>query len=307
MKELAIKKEKEIKAQQKQLNVYKARGYTVAMANDIIQKFMCDLTPMEQKVLSYIISLIKPRTEIEKAVRKEYPLDYIFSVQDYCDVTGITYSGTNYEHIKKALKGLAQNKWWMIYDASETVDGHELESVVGWLDRVRIQKKTGKVYIKLHEEVAPYLFDLAKNFTAYELIYILTLKSGFSIRLYQICKSWQHRHGHTYTVDEFRKLMNIHDIKTYENFGKIRERVLNVAIKEINEKTDIKIAVETINKKGSKKVEKIRLRVAEYSETEQIFHQALINDELDGTDTYGEQISLFNSLGHMKKIEEMTW
>jgi len=305
MNEIIISDKKLMQQEYKQNYVYKARNQMVVMANDLIQKFRNELNTTDQKVLSFIISLIKPRTDNDKELRKEYPLEYVFSMQDYFAITGMADGGRTYQDIKASLKRLSENKWWAIYDGSQTVDGEKLESVVGWLDRVRIHPKTKKVYVRIHEEVAPYLFDLAKNFTEYELIYILSLPSSYSIRLYQLLKSWANMGGHTYTVDEFREVMNIQNIKTYASFGKIREKIIVPSLEIINKKTDIRVEYITHNKRGSKAIEKIEFVVKKYNEDEEKLRKCLINDELDGTDTYGEQLSLFNDLGHMKRIEEM--
>ena len=57
------------------------RDYKVVKANEIIQKAKFDLGLMEQKTFCYAVSKIKP----DDAPNTEY----IFSINEYCDVCGI--------------------------------------------------------------------------------------------------------------------------------------------------------------------------------------------------------------------------
>ena len=51
------------------------------------------------------------------------------------------------------------------------------ETLVGWLSRVTVNKKSGIVQIRLDDILVPFLFDLKQRFTEYRLIQILGMKS----------------------------------------------------------------------------------------------------------------------------------
>ena len=63
-------------------------------------------------------------------------------------------NGANYAYVKETLKKLRDRSMWMtLEDGSETV--------VGWLDRVTTNKKSGLAHIRIDDRLIPYLFDLA--------------------------------------------------------------------------------------------------------------------------------------------------
>lgn len=151
----------------------KKKGYLVVKGNDLIQRNRFELSLMEQKTVAYICSMIKP---IDSGFQSEYE----FKIRDYCKICDIDYdNGANYAYVKETLKKLRDRSMWMtLEDGSETV--------VGWLDRVTTNKKSGLAHIRIDDRLIPYLFDLKQQFTQYQLYNILGMKSAFSVRIYEL-------------------------------------------------------------------------------------------------------------------------
>ena len=63
------------------------------------------------------------------------------------------------------------------------------------------------------------------------------------------------KHGKTFTLERFKEMMGIKDKKTYALYGKIKQDVLEIAKREIDEKTDIKFCYTEI--KGGEKGAKV--------------------------------------------------
>ena len=53
-------------------------------------------------------------------------------------------------------------------------------------------------------------------------------------------------------VDKLKKFLMVDKVKTYENFGKFREKILTVAINEINKHSDITVSYEVSGKEVRK-------------------------------------------------------
>ena len=143
--------------------------------------------------------------------------------------------------------------WMTLEDGSETV--------VGWLDRVKTNKRSGIAHIKLDEDLAPYLFDLKQQFTQYQLYNVLGMKSAFSVRIYELMKSYSFRHTITIELDELKRLLMVENVKSYVNYKDFRVKVLEKAQTEINELTDINIEFEPI--KTGRKVTSIKFIIEE--------------------------------------------
>ena len=67
------------------------------------------------------------------------------------------------------------------------------ESLVGWLAKVNTYKKSGIVKIRIDEDLVPYLYELKERFTQYQLYNILAMKSAFSVRIYELMKSYEYQ------------------------------------------------------------------------------------------------------------------
>ena len=158
------------------------RNHFVVKANDIIRKARYDLGLQELKILSYCFSLIKPTDGLDTL--------YTFSIVDFCKICGISYdSGRNYALIKDSLAGILSKCFWLMEP-----DGSEVS--VHWLEKVRINRGSGKIAIRFDEDLKKYILGLFKNFTQYELMCVLPMKSQYSFRIYELLKSYAFTKNH---------------------------------------------------------------------------------------------------------------
>ena len=215
-----------------------ARNYVVSKSNILIQKSRFDLSVPQQKCIAYLCSLIKPEAN---------EIEYNFNINDYFKVLGINDSGKNYLEIKETLYSLRNISYWVQKD-------DDIEVTVSWLSKVKIYKNSGKVRVTFDSDMLPYLMDLKEKFTSYGLYCILSMKSQYSIRIFELLKSYGGLKQKTFSVDAFKKLLGVENVKSYaNNFSDFRRRVLKVAIEEINLYTDIDVSVKE-EKMGNKVV-----------------------------------------------------
>lgn len=241
------------------------REMEVYKANDMIQKGRHELSLQEQRCVLYAISKIKPEDTIFQ--------EYTFELSDFFKLCGLQKE--SYHELKGILQGLADRSWWA------TIDDKGTESLVRWFSTLRTNKRSGKVTIKFHEDMMPYLLELTKEnkyFTHYQLKYILPMKSQYAIRLYELLKSYQRNNIEWFfDIDQLKKQLNC---ETYKNFADFNRRVLEPAVAEINEYTDIKIAWD-IEKEG-RKVSKVVFFMVGKRKAELLEADRAITDALDG-------------------------
>jgi plasmid replication initiation protein len=227
--------------------IAKARHSIVVKSNELIQKSRFELSAIQNKVILYLISKIKPEDE-------EFKL-YEFSIHEFCQVCGIEeYSGGNYAALKKAIKEIADKSMWVtLNDGSETL--------VRFIERPYIERNSGIIKIKLDELMKPYLLQLQESFTQYELIYTIRFKGKYSIRLYELIKS-----VHYNELSAYERIFTLEDLKTrlgagtsYSAWKNFKARVLEPAIMEINEHSDKHVEYEAILE--GKSVNRIRLKI----------------------------------------------
>lgn len=255
------------------IEILKKREYLVVKGNELIQRNRFELSLTEQKTVAFICSMIKPIDVKDNIMEVPFQLEYEFNIRDYCKVCGLNYdSGNNYAEIKATLKHLRDRSMWLILE-----DGSEI--LVGWLSKVRISKKSGKVLIELDRDLAPYLFDLGQKFTQYQLYNILAMKSAFSVRIYELMKSYAYQKNKIFDIDELKQLLMVDTVKSYKDFSLFRKKVLEIATHEINELTDITINYEPI-KKGNKVI-KIKFVIEQKNPMERLLAGATANDRLN--------------------------
>lgn len=244
------------------------RSYSVVKGNELVQKNRFELSLTEQKTVAFICSMIKPPEN-----GSPFQLEYDFNIRDYCKVCGIDYdNGNNYANIKATLKHLRDRSMWLTMP-----DGSE--SLCGWLAKVNTNKKSGIVKIKIDEDLAPYLFALGQRFTQYQLSNILAMKSAFSVRMYELMKSYAFQKSKTFEVDELKRLLMVDGVKSYKNFNLFKTYVLDKALEEINELTDINVKLEPITK--GKKVVQVRFTIEPKTPLDSLIAHATTIERLD--------------------------
>ena len=217
-------------SQRRKFEITQQRSYKVVKANEIIQRARYDLNITELKLLAFIISKIKPGDDKLQT--------YSFPVKDFCQVCGLDYtSGKNYERIKVLLKGLRDKSFWMM-------DEQGREVLVGWLNKARINKGSGIITVRLDDDMQEYVLGLFENYTQYELLSTLPMKSAYSFRIYELLKSYAFTKTHTFDVADLKKQLGA---EHYTNFKDFRRFVIEKAVTEINLYTDLEVSWEPIN------------------------------------------------------------
>ena len=196
----------------------------VVKANSLIQKSRYKLSLQEQKIILYLISKIMPNdTELK---------EYKFSIIEFCELCGIDYQQNKQTHayIKQVIKNLA--------DKSEWIELDEVETLIRWIAKARITKRSGIITIKLDEDLIPYLLELKKNYTKYQLQNIIPMKSKYGIRLYELLKSYLNLGKVRFSIEELKIRL---DSTNYTNLKDFKRRVLEPALKDIEVYSDLTV------------------------------------------------------------------
>lgn len=256
------------------LEILTKREYLVVKKNKLIQQNRFELSLIEQKIIAFICSMIKPIETKDKAQNIPFQLEYDFNIREYCKVCNIDYdAGKNYADIKKTLKKLSDRSMWLTFS-----DKPDEEILCRWLAKVKINQKSGIAKIIIDEDLVPYLFGLGREFTQYKLYNILAMKSAFSVRIYELMKSYAYQKTKTFELEELKHLLEVDDVKSYKDFSLFRIKVLEVAQREIRDLTDINIYFEPI-KKG-RKVVKIKFRIEDKKPIECLIAGTTANERL---------------------------
>ena len=211
------------------------REYKVVKANELIQRSRFSLTAQEHKIISYLISKIKPDDY-------EFHL-FEFKIGEFCEVCGIDHvNGKNYINLKSTIKKLSDKSLWVKSD-----DGKK-EILFRWVDDAVIDYQNGTVLMKINERMKSFLLQVKEKFTQYGLYYTLPMKSQYSMRLYELFKSWEYIGWWRAEVEELKRNLFAETYKRYPDF---KRKVIDTAIRETNVYGDINVSY-TVEKRGNK-------------------------------------------------------
>lgn len=144
---------------------------------------------------------------------------------------------TAYTVVKDASKGLFDR--YVTYHDKNPKNGKDRSFHCRWIDKTGIEPDSGIVYIRFTSDVIPLITRLESHFTSYEIDKVANLTSSYAIRLYEILISWREV-GKTpkYEINDLRSKLGV-EPKQYQRMNNFKARVLELAIDQINEHTDI--------------------------------------------------------------------
>lgn len=203
----------------------------------------------EQRTILWVISEIHKESYFSNQQYKNKPLH--ISAQKYAELMGISVKNVYRDAQKigeklmeKVLKIKTDNGWKMFH----------------WVSSMQYIKNEAVLEISLSDMILPYIIEL-KQYTAFKLENILHLKSAHAIKMYQLLIQYKKIGERIINLVDLRSILGISELKSYMCYKGIKQKILNISQREINEKTDINISYLEI-KKG-RTVEAIKFKISQ--------------------------------------------
>ena len=198
---------------------------------DVIVRARYKLNPLSLKFITSLIAGLKRGDDINEV--------YQFKVKDFQELTKLKRKDL-YWAVKESLKELLEKP---IYIPKGKDENDNSFLMLNWVASAEYKEGEGIVEFEISNKLRPYLLEAQKKFLKYRLENILSLRSGYSIRMYEILKDWLEmysRYGNKaekiVSLKEFREILEIP--RSYL-FGDIKRQILNKSKKELEEHTDI--------------------------------------------------------------------
>ena len=114
-----------------------------------------------------------------------------------------------------------------------------------WVSQIAYVDKSAEVQIIFSPAVASMCSRLERHFTSYDLEQVAQLTSKYAVRLYELVVAWQST-GKTpiFKLQDFREKIGLLDENEYTAMNNFKKYVLDLAVAQINEHTDIKLDYE---------------------------------------------------------------
>jgi len=197
-------------------------NHWVTKANSLIEaNYRLSLT--QQRIVLFMASLVQPDDEDFKTYR--------IYTKDLMDILDI-----NRSHLYVQMICMIRNLMKIVVTVP-LPDGKHLDT--HWINNQKYEIGGGYSDITFDPELKPFLLRLKERFTTYRLENVMKLRSIYSIRIYELLKQYQNIGKRVITIESLRKMLGI-DPKEYKTYNNLKRKVILVAHKEINEKTDIR-------------------------------------------------------------------
>lgn len=204
---------------------YNAEHNTVA-ANDII-KGKQSMTLQTARLIRLLVTQIAERDKDLKT--------YTCKITDLAKFLNIDSS-----NLYRDIRGICECAMKSIVYIG-TSNPKEPWEMFHWVSTAKYDGK-GNLTLRLSDEIKPYVLELEKWFTQYKLKNILEFNSYYAIRLYEIIKCADGETGNTqseleFEIEELRQYFGCEN--KYKPFADFKKNTIEVAVREINEKSDI--------------------------------------------------------------------
>ena len=196
--------------------------------NDLIQA-RHKLSLEEIRLMDTIISFIQPEDEDFKV--------YKIPVSIFKDVYGEQRKDI-YDVAKRTIEGLLSKP---IKIESINKDGKKSFKMFNFISYGEYIEGQGSFYVSISPQFKPYLLKLKEFFTKIPIKYTYILRSRYAIRLYELLKQYENTGFRVDRIEDLREMLGV-EPEEYPRFDNFERRVIKPAVKEINEKTDLKVS-----------------------------------------------------------------
>ena len=195
---------------------------------------------------SYSLELVEQRIVLQ-AIVKARETETGFDTKTPLSIHASEYEkqfGVTKDAAYKALKDAVLSLFERQFTFTELQD-EKLKVVKSrWVSQIAYVDKNAEVQIIFSPAVASMCSRLEKHFTSYDLEQVAQLTSKYAVRLYELVVAWQST-GKTPVIklSEFRERVGLLDDE-YTAMNNFKKYVLDLAVSQINEHTDIKLDYE---------------------------------------------------------------
>ena len=200
-----------------------ARGRLCVIHNNIAEA-SSRLDVQEQRLVAYLTSRIY-------STDKDFQV-YSVAVAELAVIFGI-HSSNLYAELKKTTKNLVKKVMSL-----KRLDGPG-ELQVAWLSSAEYKDGEGIVDLEFSPKLKPYLLQLKSHFTKFPLQEVIRFKSKFSMPIFLLLQQYEKIGWREIAIEELREKLMLGTLFT--QYGHLKNKVINVAKMEINEKTSLQV------------------------------------------------------------------
>ena len=234
---------------------YLPSSLLVTQSNKLIEA-RYNLPLGEQRLILTMIARIQPEDEDFK--------EYRINVKEFAEFLGID-NNSAYREFDKLTTAIMTRILIL-----EEEDG---PLKVGWVSSAKYIVKEGAVLLCFDPKLKPYLLKLKGNFTTSKLEMLLSFKSQYTTRMYNLLKQYEHLKEREIELELLRDILGIKKDQ-YTLYSNFKKDILDSTRNELVSKADLYFEFDEI--KYGRRVGAIRFRIFT-----QNFDELLLDKEAD--------------------------
>ena len=190
------------------------------------------LTLAEKRIVASAVAKLDSRRALPPG---EVPRTRI-TAAEYAETFGVDLD-TAYDQLQDAAKQLYKRSI-TFFEPAFRRNGRPLPYTVvqmRWVGSVKYQKGEGWVELAWWPDLLRHLLGLKKQFTTYQLQQASALRSAYSWKLLELLMRFKDSGHAEYTIEDFCASMEA-TAKQAANFAKVRIKIIEPAVKELQDK-----------------------------------------------------------------------
>ena len=195
-----------------------------------------NLDTVEQRlILLAILQARETKTGIDANTRLR------IHASDYMDKFNVNKHAA-YKALKTAVTNLFGRQF--SYQTIDEKTEKQKKVISRWVQNIAYIDDAATLEVTFTLDVVPLITRLEQQFTSYQLKQVTQLTGKYAIRIYELLIAWREV-GKTpiFEISDFRSKLGL-GIDDYPRIDTFKRRILESAIKQINEHTDIIVKVE---------------------------------------------------------------
>jgi Initiator Replication protein len=211
----------------------------------------------EQRLILTMIARIQPDDEDFKPYR--------ISVGELAEFIGVA-KGSAYLECKKTTENLLKRVL--------KIDEPDGLLQVNWVSSAKYIDGSGMVNLSFDPLLKPYLLKLKGNFTSCKLEMLLSFKSQYTMRMYNLLKQYEWRKEREIELEFLREILGLNNDQ-YKLYADFKRNILESTQKELAEKADLTFEFNEI--KYGRRVGAINFRIFSKEPLESLSDNEQIN------------------------------
>ena len=195
-----------------------------------------NLDTVEQRlILLAILQARETKTGIDANTRLR------IHASDYMDRFNVSKHAA-YKALKTAVTNLFGRQFSYLTIDDKT--GKSKKVISRWVQNIAYIDDAATLEVTFTMDVVPLITRLEKQFTSYQLKQVTQLTGKYAIRLYELLIAWREVvKTPIFEIADFRSKLGL-SLDDYPRLDTFKRRVLESAVKQVNEHTDIIVTVE---------------------------------------------------------------